>query len=64
MEQHQTVIEKFKKRDAHVVWGNEKDRSDILKSHYQVDESKKERAYLKSPNTVRYLSHTSRVNEP
>src|SRR5215831_18769666 len=28
------------------------------------DESKNERAYLKSPNTVRYLSHISRVNEP
>ena len=28
------------------------------------DESKYERAYLKSPNTVRYLSHRSRVNEP
>ncbi len=28
------------------------------------DESKNERAYLKSANTVRYLSHTSRVNEP
>src|SRR6266545_7830076 len=28
------------------------------------DESKNERAYLKSANTVRYLSHRSRVNEP
>src|SRR5215467_3020550 len=28
------------------------------------DESKYERAYLKSPNIVRYLSHMSRVNEP
>jgi hypothetical protein len=28
------------------------------------DESKYERAYLKSPNIVRYLSHKSRVNEP
>src|SRR5438045_5486653 len=28
------------------------------------DESKYERAYLKSANTVRYLSHRSRVNEP
>ena len=28
------------------------------------DASKYERAYLKSPNTVRYLSHISRVNEP
>src|SRR5213595_3002031 len=28
------------------------------------DESKYERAYLKSPNTVRYFSHKSRVNEP
>src|SRR6266513_4049316 len=29
-----------------------------------TDASKNERTYLKSPNTVRYLSHTSRVNEP
>src|SRR6266498_1023744 len=28
------------------------------------DVSKNERTYLKSPNTVRYLSHRSRVNEP
>src|SRR6267143_6565074 len=28
------------------------------------DESKYERAYLKSPNTVKYLSQMSRVNEP
>src|SRR5438034_10029644 len=28
------------------------------------DASKYERAYLKSANTVRYLSHMSRVNEP
>src|SRR5215468_7730776 len=28
------------------------------------DESKYERAYLKSPNIVRYLSHKSRVKEP
>ena len=28
------------------------------------DESKNERAYLKSANTVKYLSHRSRVNEP
>src|SRR5436305_15245354 len=28
------------------------------------DESKNERTYLKSANTVRYLSHRSRVNEP
>src|SRR6188768_2871363 len=28
------------------------------------DESKYDRAYLKSPNTVRYLSHRSRVKEP
>src|SRR5437764_15126064 len=28
------------------------------------DESKYERAYLKSPNTVRYLSQISRVKEP
>jgi hypothetical protein len=28
------------------------------------DASKNERTYLKSANTVRYASHTSRVNEP
>src|SRR4030095_16127162 len=28
------------------------------------DASKNERTYLKSANSVRYLSHTSRVNEP
>ena len=28
------------------------------------DASKNERTYLKSANTVRYLSHTSRVKEP
>ena len=28
------------------------------------DVSKNERTYLKSPNTVRYLSHRSRVKEP
>src|SRR4029077_384940 len=28
------------------------------------DELKNERAYLKSANTVRYLSHRSRVNDP
>ena len=28
------------------------------------DASKNERTYLKSANTVRYLSHRSRVNEP
>ena len=28
------------------------------------DVSKNERTYLKSANTVRYLSHRSRVNEP
>ena len=28
------------------------------------DESKKDRAILKSANIVRYLSHRSRVNEP
>ena len=28
------------------------------------DASKNERTNLKSANTVRYLSHTSRVNEP
>mgnify|MGYP003693828139 CR=1 FL=1 len=30
----------------------------------QVTHRRYERAYLKSPNTVRYLSHISRVNEP
>src|SRR6267154_1815325 len=29
-----------------------------------ADASKNERTYLKSVNTVRYLSHRSRVNEP
>ena len=29
-----------------------------------IDESKNERTYLKSANTVRYLSHRSRVKEP
>ena len=29
-----------------------------------ADASKNERTYLKSANTVRYLSHRSRVNEP
>ena len=34
------------------------------KRHSCRDESKNERTYLKSANTVRYLSHRSRVNEP
>src|SRR4029077_21207836 len=29
-----------------------------------AEASKNERTYLKSPNTVRYLSHRSRTNEP
>ena len=30
----------------------------------EKDASKNERTYLKSANSVRYLSHTSRMNEP